>query len=67
MKSSSSGHEENGPAATSNSWMMREERTDRRKSQGPTFRQLYREAKRRGIPGRSHMSKEELEEILSHG
>lgn len=37
----------------------------RRPQRGATFRQLYAEAQRRGIPGRSHMSKEELEQALA--
>ena len=35
-----------------------------RPRRSPTFRQLYAEAKRQGIPGRSHMSKSELERVL---
>jgi hypothetical protein len=34
---------------------------------GRTYRQLYEEARRRGVQGRSGMSKAALEEVLSHG
>lgn len=34
-------------------------------SGGPTYRQLYAEAKRRGVKGRSRMSKSELENVVS--
>ena len=33
---------------------------------GRTYRELYREAKSRGLEGRSKMSKRELEEALDH-
>ncbi|GAB2712900.1 plasmid stabilization protein [Streptomyces bullii] len=33
-------------------------------SQGPTYDQLYEEAKRRGVQGRSHMNKSELQRAL---
>ena len=33
-------------------------------SQGPTYRQLYEEAKRKGIEGRSKMSKSELKRVV---
>jgi hypothetical protein len=36
-----------------------------RPRRSPTFRQLYAEAQRRGIEGRSHMTKSELEEALA--
>jgi hypothetical protein len=61
MQHPSSPHIEERPAS-STSWT---ERVDARRSKGPTFRQLYREAKRLGIAGRSHMSKEELEQVIA--
>ncbi|MEU6347451.1 plasmid stabilization protein [Streptomyces sp. NPDC046977] len=33
-------------------------------SQGPTYEQLYAEAKRRNVDGRSHMNKAELQRAL---
>ncbi|QEU88820.1 hypothetical protein [Streptomyces viridosporus] len=33
-------------------------------SQGPTYDQLYEEAKRRGVEGRSHMNKSQLQRAL---
>ncbi|MET9778002.1 plasmid stabilization protein [Streptomyces sp. NPDC006367] len=36
----------------------------RQGSQGPTYDQLYQEAKRRDIGGRSHMNKDELRRAL---
>ncbi|GAA4814974.1 plasmid stabilization protein [Streptomyces ziwulingensis] len=33
-------------------------------SQGPTYDQLYQEARRRGVPGRSNMNKSELRRAL---
>ncbi|WP_435972393.1 plasmid stabilization protein [Streptomyces sp. Qhu_M48] len=35
-------------------------------SKGPTYDQLYEEAKRRGIHGRSSMNKSELKKSLGH-
>ncbi|GAA3379312.1 hypothetical protein GCM10020367_62340 [Streptomyces sannanensis] len=35
-------------------------------AQGPTYDQLYAEAKRRNIEGRSRMNKKELERALRH-
>ncbi|MET9390043.1 plasmid stabilization protein [Streptomyces sp. NPDC006624] len=34
-------------------------------SQGPTYDQLYQEAKRRGVEGRSNMNKSELQRALN--
>lgn len=42
------------------------DQTERTKRQEPTRSQLYAEAKRRDIPGRSKMSKRELERALLH-
>ncbi|MFG2119994.1 plasmid stabilization protein [Streptomyces sp. NPDC048710] len=33
--------------------------------QGPTYDQLYNEARQRGVEGRSHMNKEELQRALN--
>ncbi|MEU5123626.1 plasmid stabilization protein [Streptomyces asoensis] len=33
-------------------------------SQGPTYDQLYEEARRRGVKGRSHMNKSRLQQAL---
>jgi hypothetical protein len=35
-------------------------------AQGPTYDQLYADAKRRGIKGRSSMNKKQLQQALSH-
>ena len=34
--------------------------------EGPSYRDLYEEAKRKDLPGRSRMSKTELERALGH-
>ncbi|MDO0924797.1 plasmid stabilization protein [Streptomyces sp. TG1A-8] len=40
---------------------------DRTGSKGPTYDQLYNEARQRGIDGRSHMNKEQLQRALDSG
>jgi hypothetical protein len=46
---------------------QRKEGRGSRRSQGPTRAELYRQAMRRKIPGRSHMNKAELQRALRRG
>ncbi|WP_309060041.1 plasmid stabilization protein [Streptomyces sp.] len=59
--------ESKSASRTSTKDMSSGERGGRRSgkgSRGPTYDQLYEEAKRRGVEGRSHMNKSQLQRAL---
>jgi hypothetical protein len=51
------------PVDTRRTWTVTAERRDP-VDEGPSYRDLYEEAKRKDLPGRSRMSKTELERAL---
>jgi hypothetical protein len=58
--------EAEGHAATQESYQRATAKSGRSKSDPNTYAQLYAEARRRGIPGRSKMDKPALEQALHH-
>jgi len=56
--------EKEGRMGASRDLRAKSGRRSGRQTQGPTRAELYQRAQRKGIPGRSHMSKAELEHAL---